>query len=248
MPHCGSLTTYMPVSIGKDEPVQAMCVCEGGRLRAALRGDLDRYVPAAGRQHCATGGLMPLCAGLLSKGFPATAAYRLNHYARHRVHSRLLGVFPDVLHRIVVALTGIHIDAQAHIGPGLTFPHGGHIVIGPVQLGRDCAIFQGVTLGKNNSIFGNRPFAPDVPTLGDRVWVGPGAVIAGGVTVGDDAVVGANSLVVRDVPPRGVVLGVPARLVSRNGSIAQGTYQAINNHDERGVALTKDPEASPGRP
>jgi serine O-acetyltransferase len=227
--------------------VRAVCVCEGEGLRAAFRDDLDRYVFVVQTQHGVTGPLVPLRVGLLSQGLWATTAYRLNHYVRHRLHSRLLGVLPDVFHSIVMALTGIHIDAHAHIGPGLKFPHGGHIVIGPVRVGRNCDIFQGVTLGESDSTLDDRPSRPDVPTLGDRVWVGPGAVIAGGVTVGDDAVVGANSLLVRDVPPRGVVLGVPARLVSRRGGFTQITYRGMDNDDERNVALAADPEAGPGR-
>jgi serine O-acetyltransferase len=185
--------------------------------------------------------------GLTSQGLWATTAYRLNHYVRYRLHSRLLRVLPSAFHSVVMAITGIHIDANAHIGPGLKFPHGGHIVIGPVRAGRNCDIFQGVTLGEANSTFGDRPDRQEVPTLGDRVWVGPGAVIAGGVTVGDDAAVGANSLVVRDVPARSVMLGVPARLVSRQGSFTQVTYREMDNDDERKLALAADPDASPGR-
>jgi len=78
------------------------------------------------------------------------------------------------------------------------------------------------------------------------VWVGPGAVIAGELTVGDDAVVGANSLLVRDVPPLGVVLGVPARLVSRRGSFAQILYRGMDNDDKRKLALAER-EAGPAR-
>lgn len=87
----------------------------------------------------------------------------------------------------------------------------------------------------------------DVPALGDRVWVGPGAVIAGGVTVGDDVAVGANSLLVRDVPPRGVVVGVPARLVSRLGSFAQILYREMDSDEGRKAALAADPEAGQER-
>ena len=66
--------------------------------------------------------------------------------------------------------------------------------------------------------------------------VGPGAVVAGGLTVGADAAVGANSVVVRDVPPRGVVLGIPARLVSRAGSFAQVRYRGMDGDAERAAA------------
>jgi serine O-acetyltransferase len=228
--------------------VRAVCVCEGGGLRAAFRDDLDRYVFVNQRQHGVTGLLLPLRIGLMSQGLWATMAYRLYHYVRYRLHSRLLGVLTYVLHRIVMALTGIHIDGRAHIGPGLKFGHGGPIIIGPGRIGRNCDIFQYVTLGGSESTLDDSHYdRPQSPTLGDRVHVGPGAVIAGDVTVGDDVAVGANSLVVRDVPPRGVVVGVPARLVSRRGSFAQVMYREMADDDERSVALAADPEADLGR-
>lgn len=223
------------------------CVCESGELRAALRHDLDRYVFIVGMQHGVTGPLLPLRVGLLSQGLWATTAYRVNHYVRYRLHSRPLAVLPGIVHRMITALTGIQIDAQAHIGPGLKIPHGGKIVIGPVRVGSNCDLFQGVTLGGGMSMttFDHRNPDPGFPALGNRVWVGPGAVIAGGVTVGDDAAVAANSLLVRDVPHRGVMVGVPARLVSRRGSFAQVMYRGMGNDDERKAALAEDPEAGP---
>ena len=224
------------------EPVLAVCVCEGAGLRAALRADLDRYVFVAQHQQGSTGALLPLRIGLMSQGLWATAAYRLNHYARHRFHSRLPGMLPQAFHRAIMALTGIHIDASAHIGPGLAFAHGGHVVIGPVRVGRNCDIYQGVTFGASMSL-DDRNYKPGAPTLGDRVWVGPGAVVAGDVTVGNDAAVGAISLVVRDVPPRGVVVGVPARLVSRRGSFPQVMYRGMETDEERSSALAADPDA-----
>jgi serine O-acetyltransferase len=219
-------------------------VCEGGALRAALREDLDRYVYVAQHQQGMGGATLPLRIGLMSQGLWATAAYRWNHYARHRVRSRPLAVLPHTFHRAVMALTGIHIDAEAHIGGGLAFAHGGHVVIGPVRIGRNCDIYQGVTLGAAMSL-DDRHSRPGAPTLGDRVWVGPGAVVAGDVTVGDDAAVSAISLVARDVPPRGVVLGVPARLVSRRGSFAQVMYRGMETDDDRNGSLAADPDGGP---
>ena len=227
--------------------MRAGCVCENGRLRAAFRGDLDRYVFIVQSQRGLAGPLAAFRVGLLSQGLWATTAYRLNHYARHRLRSRLFGVLPSVFHQVIMALTGIHIDASAHIGSGLKIPHGGRIEMGPVRVGRNCDIYQGVTLGASASTVSDPYSKPGVPALGDRVWVGPGAVIAGAVTVGDDASVGANSLLVRDVPPRGVVLGVPARLVSRRGSFSQVFYREMDNDDERKAALAADPETSPGQ-
>jgi serine O-acetyltransferase len=136
-------------------------------------------------------------------------------------------------------LTQMEIDVHAHIGSGLWIPHGGYIVIGPVRIGRNCGIHQGVTLGARGSDLDGDQFRSSIPTLGDRVWVGPGAVIAGGATLGDDVAVGANSLLTRDVPPRGVVLGVPARLISRQGSFAQIVYRDMDSDDERKASLAQ---------
>ena len=215
-----------------NEPAPAPCVCEGAGLRAALRADLDRYVFVAEHQQGMTGTLLPFRIGLMSQGLWATAAYRLNHYARHRYRSRLPGVLPQAFHRVIMAVTGIHIDAGAHIGP--------------VRAGSNCDIYQGVTFGASMSLDERNP-RPGAPTIGDRVWVGPGAVIAGSVTVGNDAAVSAISLVARDVPPRGVVVGVPARLVSRRGSFPQVMYRGMETDEERRSALTADPDAGPAQ-
>lgn len=230
--------------------MRAGCVCEGTGLRTAFREDLDRYVFEAQDEPGVTGRLGALVTGLLARGLWATTAYRLRHYARHRRHSGWLGVPAFVFHRLALALTSIDIDANAHIGPGLWIPHGGYVVIGPVRMGRNCEIFQGVTLGESESTVVERQSVPGVPAplpgvpaLGDRVWVGPGAVIAGAVTVGDDASISANSLVVRDVPARGVVLGVPARLVSRRGSFGVVTYRGMGKDGDRRLALAADLEA-----
>ena len=184
----------------------------------------------------------------MSQGLWAVTAYRLNHYARHRLHSRLLEVLPYVFQRVILALTGIQISPDAHIGPGLYIPHGGYMVVGEGRVGRNCNLYQGVTLGLSVDTLGGPDFQPRVPTLGDGVWVFPGAVIVGDVTVGDDAAVSANSLVVRDVPPGGVVMGVPARLVSRRGVSRPGNVPGMVDDDERNSASAVDAEPGPSRP
>jgi serine O-acetyltransferase len=101
------------------------------------------------------------------------------------------------------------------IGPGLFIGHYGGIWINEnARLGAFCHVSQGVVIGAAGEARGEQ-FAP---VLGDRVWVGPHAVISGAVRVGDGCVIGANALVVTDVPDKGVVLGAPARLISYSGS------------------------------
>jgi hypothetical protein len=95
-----STASIRAIHPGEDESMQGVCVCvcKGGDLRAAFRDDLDRYVFVVQKQYGITGRLMPLRVGLLSQGLWATTAYRLNHYARHRLRSQLLGVPPSVFH------------------------------------------------------------------------------------------------------------------------------------------------------
>jgi serine O-acetyltransferase len=212
-------------------PVSSACVCEGGGLYAAFREDLHRHHSRR--------------AALMSQGLWAVTAYRLGHYARHRLHSRMLEVPPFVFQRAILALTGIQISTDAHIGPGLYIPHGGYIVVGEGRLGRNCNLYQGVTLGLSADTLGQPDFEPRLPTLGDGVWVFPGAVIVGAVTVGDDAAVSANSLVVRDVPAGGVVMGVPARLISRRGGSRPGDVREVVDDDGRSVPSAADAEADP---
>jgi serine O-acetyltransferase len=218
--------------------VKGACPCEGGRLLDAVRADVDRYVATAERDGEPRQVALPRVA--LSLKVWAVVTYRITHFAltgvRPEALGRLLAVLSTIGQRFFAALTGIEIDAHAHVGPGLMIPHDGYVVIGPVRVGRHCTISQGVTLGQ-----GLRGTAAsveeDTPVLGDRVWVGPGAVIASKVSVGSDASIGANSVVLRDVPARGVVLGVPARLVSRRGSFAQVYYRDMDADADRACAL-----------
>lgn len=117
-------------------------------------------------------------------------------------------------HKLVEVATGISLPSSATIGPGLLIPHTGMRVLhGASVVGSDCCITQGVTIGVSGR--GDRR---GVPTIGDRVYIGPNAVVVGKIAVGDDAVIGANSLVNRDVPAHCTVLGVPAIVVSESGS------------------------------
>ena len=215
----------------------ATCVCEGASLRDAIRQDIDRYVAAAERD-----GHSAMLAGLrvpLSLKVWAVANYRISHAlltrVRPRALGRVLGGLSFVGQRILSAFTGVEIDPHAHLGPGLMIPHDGYIVVGPVRVGRQCTFSHSVTIGQG--LQGDGPAHEDTPVLGDRVWVGPGAVIAGPIKVGSDASVGANSVLLRDVPPRGVVLGVPARLLSHKGSFTQIYYRDMKDDPDRRLAL-----------
>ena len=108
---------------------------------------------------------------------------------------------------------GINIPFATAIGPGLLVGHAGGIVVNAATvIGRNCNLSHNVTIGSTK---GRRA---GVPTIGDDVYIGPGAVLFGNIVVGDGAAVGANAVVVDDVPPGATVAGSPARVVSRSGS------------------------------
>jgi serine O-acetyltransferase len=152
---------------------------------------------------------------LLTEAIWAIAVYRFGQYLREEAPAALRRVlrapymlFMKALHLVV----GVHLYPETRIGGGLYVGHYGGTWISPLAtLGSECNVNHGVTIGAA----GRRPGAP---VLGDRVWVGPGAVITGPVRVGSGAVVAANSLVVANVPDDAVVIGVPARVVSYSGS------------------------------
>lgn len=109
--------------------------------------------------------------------------------------------------------TGVEIHPAAKIGRRLVIDHGTGVVIGATaEIGDDCLLYQGVTLGGTGKDIGKRH-----PTLGNNVMVGCGAKVLGPFTVGDNARIAANSVVLRAVPPDSTVVGVPGRIVRLRG-------------------------------
>ena len=105
----------------------------------------------------------------------------------------------------------IVISDQAIIGEGVKVPHPQNIIIGGhVEIGDRCTIYQDVTLGQNRSRY---------PKIGNDVVIYPGAKVIGNVRIGDQAVIGANAVVVKDVPSRAVMAGIPAKEVSFRRSL-----------------------------
>jgi serine O-acetyltransferase len=152
--------------------------------------------------------------GLGSLGFWALQVYRLGHL-RYRFQSRLvrypLGALDLVLAKLAEMFCGVTIGVSAQIGRRLIIEHSGAIVVhGNAVIGDDCIIRQGVTIGNQRM---DRPF--DAPRIGHRVNIGAGAKILGAVSVGDDADIGANAVVITDVPAGALAVGVPARIILR---------------------------------
>jgi len=108
----------------------------------------------------------------------------------------------------------IELPLSAELGPGLYLPHQQGVVINAkAVIGNNVYISQNVTIGK--SIRGK---SPGVPVVGNNVFIGPGAVILGGIRVGDFAAIGANTVVTQDVPSHAVIVGNPAKVISNEGS------------------------------
>jgi serine O-acetyltransferase len=135
--------------------------------------------------------------------------FRNVYYYRVSQSSVWLKVLAALFKLVYQESCTLSISARDSIGPGLIIRHGFSTVVAADRIGANCLIHQQVTIGYTTSL--------DCPTLGNYVVVGAGAKVLGSVRVGDHVVVGANSVVVKDVPDNCVVVGVPARIVRRNG-------------------------------
>jgi serine O-acetyltransferase len=149
-------------------------------------------------------------AGLLFLRMPLVSVLLL------RLRSGLLRNKVPLLTYICELLSGVmwrvSIGRPVEVGPGLIIPHGEVVIDGVVHIGRDCVINPWVTIGLNRrrSTVG---LDPRGPVIGDRVFIGTGAKVLGAITVGDDARIGANAVVIEDVPAGATVVGAPARVV-----------------------------------
>jgi serine O-acetyltransferase len=178
-----------------------------------LRRDFRRYRAT---------GEPPMRAILLSQGLWASAAYRMSRAGRK---SRVFSVFSAVLQKLMEILTGISIPPGCEVGEGLYIGHFGPVILDPAaRMGHNCSLAQSVTLG--------------ACTIGNRVFIGAHSLIADGVVVGDDAVICAGSVVTKPVPPRAVVLGNPARVVSYEGSFEYIVYDGMEDDAARKASIS----------
>jgi serine O-acetyltransferase len=128
------------------------------------------------------------------------------HRYAHWLWTHHLKIFGRLVSQHARLATGIEIHPGATIGRRVFIDHGMGVVIGETaSIGNDVLLFHGVTLGGTSMTTGKRH-----PTIGDRVVVGAGAKILGAITIGSDARVGANAVVVKDVPAGATAIGVPA--------------------------------------
>jgi serine O-acetyltransferase len=186
----------------------------GLRTLARVAGEIRRDVAAVHDRDPAARGVGSAEVLALWPGVHALLVHRV----AHALQDAGVPVVPGTLAWASRAVTGIEIHPAARIGEGLFIDHGTGVVIGETaQVGRDVTLYQGVTLGGTGFATGKRH-----PTLEDNVTVGSGAKLLGPITVGHGAKVGANSVVITDVPPNSTVVGNPGHVVRVDGRRAEG--------------------------
>lgn len=215
-------------------------------IGALVRADIDRYAHMSRSDRGHGPGRSTLAEDVKTviafQGLQAQLAHRLGQLsadwspptAPARLVRRIARLLRWCLTRWIQSTTGISIHPRARLGPGLYIGHFGGVVIGAVTTGSNCNIGHGVTLGRTGRVGEH-----GVPVLGDRVWVGPGAVVVGPVTIGDDAVVGAHAVVTKDVPARSLAIGSPMRVIPGTGSFAYVHYPGMDEDDDRSASLAR---------
>jgi serine O-acetyltransferase len=142
----------------------------------------------------------------------------LAHRVAHALDGAGLPFVPRLLAYLTRAVTGVEIHPAAKIGREFFIDHGSGVVIGETaEIGERVTLYQGVTLGGTGFQRGKRH-----PTLGDNVTVGSGAKLLGPIAVGDGAKIGANTVVIEDVPPGATVVGNPGHQVKVDGKRVEG--------------------------
>lgn len=179
------------------------------RCKSLIASDLFRYDGVVSPRHFWRN-------FFFTPGFRYSVALRIARYARLQRWTRFgFRQFMSIMLYRYTVRYGIEISAETPVGAGLYIGHFGgiHVNQGSV-IGNNCNLQQGVTLGK-----ANRGARAGSPVIGNDVFIGAGAKIIGRIIVGDGAAIGANAVVTKDVPAGAAVAGVPARVVSDQGSV-----------------------------
>ena len=169
---------------------------------------------------------------LLYPSIHALIAYRISHY----LYGKKLFFLARIISQLSRLFTGIEIHPGAKIGRGLVIDHGMGVVIGETaEIGNDVLIYHGVTLGGTGKDKGKRH-----PTLGNNVVIGAGAKVLGPIYVGNDSKIGANSVVLKEVPEGATAVGIPAKNILK---IEDEIVETIDISDNRGINRKIDSDA-----
>lgn len=153
--------------------------------------------------------------------FKTTFWYRICSYLQTKkgLFYKTLYLFAAIINKHNQYLTGIQLPSGTSIGGGLLFSHFSCIVINRhSSIGHNCTIFQGVTIGSVRGPKGG------VPSIGNNVVICAGAKIIGKVNIGNNVIIGAGAVVVNDIPDNSVAVGIPAKVISKNGKINTEYY------------------------
>ncbi|MCX5699382.1 MAG: serine O-acetyltransferase [Candidatus Omnitrophica bacterium] len=179
---------------------------------------------------------------LLYPGLHALVYYRI----AHALYKMKLFFLARLLSQTARFFTGIEIHPGAKIGKRFFIDHGLGVVIGETSIvGNDVLLYQGSTLGGTGIVKGKRH-----PTIGNNVVIGAGAKVLGNIVIGDNSYIGANAVVIKDVPPNSTVVGIPGRITKQDGKkmdisldharILDPIMQAIEELQDRIETLEKN--------
>ena len=174
-----------------------------------LKADVKRFIGQDKGYHSFKE-ILYLC---VDQGFWAVLVYRFGRWAHQMkvpIVSLMFRILAFVLFKLIELTTGISVPASVEIGPGFYIGHfGGIILHSDVKIGKNCSIGPGVVIGTRG--LGNK----GTPIIGDDVYIGVGAKILGGVKIGNRVRIGANSVVLKDIPDGATAVGIPAKIVRK---------------------------------
>jgi len=199
-----------------------------------IRADMDRKIRSYGVRPQDMTFFRKRITPLLELGTIAVVVHRFGRWCysvKIPVIRQILIAIYLVVNTICLSVTGIHVHRESDIGPGLVIHNCMGIFLLAKRIGHSCTVNQGVSV---TSIRGT-----GWPTIGNNVFLAAGSKVMGGVTVGDNVVVSGNSLVISDVPSNCTVLGVPARIISR---------ETVSPYLETPVVPAKDNKPTPASP
>lgn len=217
------MKTNITIRKNEDKPIRVQLIANNRLERAlckAVRYVLEEADSICERDPAALGRAEVL---LMYSGVHALLFYRI----AHMLNDRGMPLSARAVSQLARFLTGIEIHPGATIGKGLFIDHGAGVVIGETAIiGDYCTIYQGVTLGGTGKQTGKRH-----PTLGNNVMVGSGAKVLGNFTVGDNVKIASGAVVLSEIPAGSTAVGVPARVVRKDGEKVQDSERRRPSSD-----------------